>query len=73
MAGTRRATGSSEDVRMGPVALFTLMATICLAVLAVLALSTANATQALAQRRADATTQLYLDETAAQTSSHARR
>ena len=56
----------TENVRMGPLALFTLMAVICLAVLAVLALSTSNATVALAERRAEATTQLYLDEAAAQ-------
>ena len=64
MAQARRTSVGTEDVRMGPVAIFTLMAIICLSVLAVLALSTANATQALAQRRAEATTQLYLDETA---------
>ena len=52
---------------MGPLALFTLVTVLCLAVLAVLAISTANATNALALRRANATTQLYLDETAAQT------
>ena len=52
---------------MGPLALFTLVTVLCLAVLAVLAVSTANATLTLSQRRASATTQLYLDETAAQT------
>lgn len=57
---------SSENIRMGSLALFTLLAVICLAVLAVLSISTANATMGMAQRRADATTQLYLDETAAQ-------
>lgn len=62
----RQTTTSDTEVRMGPLALFTLMAVICLAVLAVLALSTANATMALAQRRADATDQLYLNEAAAQ-------
>lgn len=66
MADTRRTSTTSENVRMGPVALFTLLTVISLAVLAVLAISTSNATLALAQRRADATTQLYLDETAAQ-------
>ena len=64
---SRKATTNDSEVRMGPLALFTLMAVICLAVLAVLALSTSNATMALAQRRADATDQLYLDEAAAQT------
>ena len=64
-ASTRR--GATESLRMGPVALFTLVAVICLAVLAVLALSTGQSTLSLAQRRASATTQTYRDETAAQT------
>lgn len=64
MSGT---SSTSNNLRMGPLALFTLMAVLCLAVLAVLAASTSHATMALAQRRAKATTQLYLDETAAQT------
>ena len=67
MARTRTSGSGTENVRMGPLALFTLMAVICLAVLAVLALSTSNATIALALRRQGATTLLYLDETAAQT------
>lgn len=67
MAGVRTSGSSSDNVRMGPLALFTLVTVLCLAVLAVLAISTANATNALALRRASATTQLYLDETAAQT------
>lgn len=67
LAGMNRRQGSAENVRMGPVALFTLMAILCLSVLAVLAIATANATRSLSERRADATTQLYLDETAAQT------
>lgn len=67
MASIRTGESSSENVRMGPLALFTLLTVLCLAVLAVLAISTANATNALALRRANATTQLYLDETAAQT------
>lgn len=58
---------STNNLRMGPLALFTLIAVLCLAVLAVLATSTSQATIALAQRRANATTQLYLDERAAQT------
>ena len=66
MAKVRTGSAGTENVRMGPLALFTLMAVICLAVLAVLALSTSNATVALAERRAEATTQLYLDEAAAQ-------
>ena len=62
----RSGAATSENVRMSPLALFTLMAVICLAVLSVLAISTANATMAMAQRRADATTQLYMDEEVAQ-------
>ena len=58
---------NSDNVRMGPLALFTLLTVIALSVLAVLAVSTANASLALSQRRATATHQLYLDETAAQT------
>lgn len=56
-----------ENVRMGPLSIFTLVSIVCLAVLAVLATSTANATMAMSQRRSDATTQLYIDEVAAQT------
>ena len=51
-----------ENVRIGPVSVFTLIIIICLAVLAVLTISTANA-----QRQAVAAQELYLDETAAQT------
>ena len=67
MAGMRRQGAGTDNVRMGPLALFTLVAIVCLSVLAVLAVSTSNATLTLSQRRADATRQLYLDETAAQT------
>ena len=66
MMATRRTT-TTDNVRMGPLAIFTLMAVMGLAVLAVLAITTANATLSLAQRRADATSELYLDETSAQT------
>lgn len=55
-----------RDVRIGPISLFTLIIVLCMAVLAVLAFSTGNASLVMAQRQADATTQLYLDETAAQ-------
>lgn len=67
MAAARRQSSGTDNVRMGPLALFTLVAIVCLSVLAVLAISTSNATRALALRRATATSQLYLDETAAQT------
>lgn len=65
MAQVRRSSQSTQSVRMGPLTIFALIAVICLAVLAVLAVSTSNATIALAERRAEATTQLYLDERAA--------
>ncbi len=57
----------TENVRMGPIAIFALIAVLSLATLAVLAASTAHATLSLSQRRAVATTQLYLQEEAAQT------
>ena len=55
-----------ENVRIGPVSVFTLIIIICLAVLAVLTISTANASLVLSQRQAVAAQELYLDETAAQ-------
>ena len=66
MARTSSQDTGSRNVRMGPLALFTLVAVLCLTVLAMLAVSTSNATLALAERRAEATKQLYLDELAAQ-------
>ena len=54
-----------ENVRIGPVSVFTLIIIICLAVLAVLTISTANASLVLSQRQAVAAHELYLDETAA--------
>jgi len=59
-------TTESDNVRMGPISLFTLIIVLCLAVLSVLSVSTSNASLTMAQRRATATTELYLDETAAQ-------
>lgn len=56
----------TDDARIGPISLFTLITVICLAVLAVLAFSTANASYVMTQRQATATTELYLDEAAAQ-------
>ena len=54
------------NVRVGPITVFTLIAVLCMAVLAVLSVSTANASQTMAQRQADAVSQMYLDEAAAQ-------
>ena len=56
-----------ENVRIGPISVFALIIIICMAVLAVLTISTANASLVLSQRQAVATQELYLDETAAQT------
>ena len=55
-----------NDVRIGPISVFTLIIVICLAVLAVLAFTSANATLVTTQRQATATSELYLDEAAAQ-------
>lgn len=54
------------SVRMGPVSLFTLVIILCLAVLAVLAVTTAQASYVLAERQASAMTAAYDDERAGQ-------
>ncbi|MBE6471157.1 MAG: S4A5 electrogenic sodium bicarbonate cotransporter 4 [Coriobacteriaceae bacterium] len=59
-------TGRADNVRIGPISLFTLIIVLCMAVLAVLAFSTAHASLVMAERQATATTELYLDEVAAQ-------
>ena len=62
-----RAQGSTpEHVRIGSISVFALVVIICLAVLAVLSLSTANASLIMSQRQADALSQQYLGERAAQ-------
>lgn len=61
-----RSTPHDDNVRVGPISLFTLIIVICLAVLAVLTFATANATAIMTQRQATATSELYLDEQAAQ-------
>lgn len=60
-------TVQAEHVRIGPISVLTLITVICIAVLAVLAISTANATKVLTDRQAAATTEMYVDEAAAQT------
>lgn len=60
------ASEHETNVRVGPITVFTLVAVLCMAVLAVLSVSTANASQVMAQRQADAVSQMYLDEAAAQ-------
>ncbi|MCI8468909.1 MAG: hypothetical protein HFJ75_05415 [Eggerthellaceae bacterium] len=57
---------SHGSVRMGPISLFTLIITLCLAVMAVLAVTTAQASYSLTQRQAAAATEVYAVETAAQ-------
>ena len=53
-------------VRMGPVSIFTLVIVLCLAVLAVLALTTARSSMALAERQAAFTVDDYANEAVAQ-------
>lgn len=60
------ASRQPQRVRMGAITLFALVVVICLAVLAVLSLTTANASLTLSQRQAVAMSELYLDEQAAQ-------
>ena len=58
-AGARRGAtaprGAAETVRMGPLSLFALVVALCLAVMAVLSVATANASMALAERQASFT------------------
>lgn len=49
----------TEGLRIGPITLVTLISVLLLAVLAVLCVTTSNATQAMAQRHAEATTETY--------------
>ena len=56
----------AEKVRIGPISIITLIIVICMAVLAVLSVSTASATSSISTRQADATKELYLNESAAQ-------
>lgn len=58
--------GRVDNVRIGPISLFTLIIVLCMAVLAVLSFSTAHASMVMAERQATATSELYLDEVAAQ-------
>ena len=53
------ANKQTEGLRIGPITLVTLISVLLLAVLAVLCVTTSNATQAMAQRHAEATTQTY--------------
>lgn len=54
------------SVRIGPISLFTLVIVLCLAVLGVLAITTAQATFAAAEKQAVFTDDTYANESAAQ-------
>ena len=58
--------GRADNVRIGPISVFTLIIVLCMAVLAVLSFSTAHASAVMAERQATATAELYIDEVAAQ-------
>lgn len=55
-----------ENVRIGPISILTLIVVICMAVLAVLSISTAQATEVISHRSAEATTEQYRNERTAQ-------
>ena len=59
-------TRTGENVRIGPVTVITMIIVLCMAVMGVLAISTAHATQTISDRQADATRYLYYDEKAGQ-------
>ena len=54
------------EVRIGPVSVITLVAVLCMAVMGVLAVSTANATKAISERYAASTEEMYAVERAGQ-------
>lgn len=56
------------SVRIGPISLFTLIIILCLAVLAVLSLTTARAELSITERQAQTTTETYALETAGRSS-----
>ena len=59
-------SNSNSTVRMGPISLFTLVIVLCLAVMAVLATTTAQATYSAAEKQALFTLDTYANERAAQ-------
>ncbi|MEG0777104.1 MAG: S4A5 electrogenic sodium bicarbonate cotransporter 4 [Raoultibacter sp.] len=59
-------TRSKGSVRMGPATIFSLVILLCLAVLAVLAVTTSQATYAVAHKQVRFSTDTYANETAAQ-------
>ncbi|WP_165053628.1 MULTISPECIES: S4A5 electrogenic sodium bicarbonate cotransporter 4 [unclassified Adlercreutzia] len=58
--------GQGGSVRIGPVSLFSLVIVLCLAVMAVLAVTTAQAAYSAAEKQARFTTDTYVNEQAAQ-------
>ncbi len=56
----------TEGVRIGPISLVTLIAVLLLAVLAMLCVTTANATQSMAQRQANGVTETYAADSVGQ-------
>lgn len=60
-----RARAGTTGVRMGPISLFALVVALCLAVMAVLAVTTARASSALAERQAAFTADDYANEAVA--------
>ncbi len=59
-------TRGRGSVRIGPISLFALVIILCLAVMAVLSITTAQATYAAAERQAEFTEDTYANERAAQ-------
>ena len=59
-------SGSQGSVRIGPISLITLVIALCLAVMAVLSVSTAQATYAAAEKQASFTADTYANEREAQ-------
>ncbi|QOS68396.1 FixH family protein [Eggerthella guodeyinii] len=59
-------SGSNSSVRIGPISLFTLVIILCLAVMAVLSATTAQATYAAAEKQALFTDDTYANERSAQ-------
>ena len=66
MAGANVYTHRKGRGRIGPISVFTLVIILCLAVLSVLAFSTANAANTMAQRQANLASGIYANESAAQ-------
>ncbi|WP_087205164.1 hypothetical protein [Collinsella sp. An268] len=66
MITRRREAPAAGSVRMGPISIFTLVIVLCLAVLAVLSITTARADAALAARQASFTQDDYANERVAQ-------